>query len=224
MSENEKVGFVLTVFGDEADMTRKALESFHETIDYPHELTVMGTNLSESCRNIVAEYDCFVVETFQDLSLAKSLNLGIQDFLQQRDVKYISWIHNDMDYCRPWVANLIKRLGEDKMIGKISPTNLRDGEGGEEHEGNECPWIIPTKIFDKVGIFDENFVKGGEKEDWDMNRRIKNMGYKVIVSPVSQVMHVAMATRFKYQTTSQAVQGHNHAYYFKKWGTHDPPC
>jgi GT2 family glycosyltransferase len=225
------VGFVLTVYGDEPEMTEKALDSFLETQDYPSQLLVVLTNPSDRCRKLVEGYaNIDVWQSPPDLPLTKALNHGIKyfTFSSKHPYENVGWLHNDMDYCRPWVKALVEKLESEKDIGKISPINIRDGDLGtpnaEEREGNECPWIIPLRIFMELGCFDEDFIRGGEKEDWDMNKRIKNAGYRVLISPVSQVMHVAMATRFKHGTTSKDIQIHNHDVYFRKWGTHDAPC
>ncbi len=49
-----------------------------------------------------------------------------------------------------------------------------------------CNLCLKKEIFDEVGKFDENFVKG---QDLELNYRIVKAGYKLFYSPSIQVIH-----------------------------------
>lgn len=49
-----------------------------------------------------------------------------------------------------------------------------------------CNLALRREIFDKVGLFDENFVKG---QDLELNYRIVTTGHKLLYSPKIQVTH-----------------------------------
>ncbi|MEF8848301.1 MAG: glycosyltransferase family 2 protein, partial [Candidatus Thermoplasmatota archaeon] len=49
-----------------------------------------------------------------------------------------------------------------------------------------CNLCLKKKIFDKIGLFDEDFVKG---QDLELNHRIRKKGYKLLYSPNVKVVH-----------------------------------
>lgn len=49
-------------------------------------------------------------------------------------------------------------------------------------------WLIPKKIFDKVGLFDERFFM--YFEDTDFCRRVCQAGYKIVYSADAEVIHL----------------------------------
>ncbi len=49
-----------------------------------------------------------------------------------------------------------------------------------------CNLCIKRDVFEKVGLFDENFVKG---QDLELNYRIRKAGYKIFYSPSIKVVH-----------------------------------
>ncbi len=57
----------------------------------------------------------------------------------------------------------------------------------------------------------------GGYEDWDLNNRIRQDGWKVIITPKSHVFHSAMATRSRRDTSAEQI--HNAQVYRDKWHT-----
>lgn len=49
-------------------------------------------------------------------------------------------------------------------------------------------WLVPKKVFNEVGVFDENFFM--YFEDTDLCRRIHNAKYKIIYLATSEVLHL----------------------------------
>jgi len=173
--------------------------------------------------------------------LSVALNVGI-DYLLNRGAKYIAWIHADMEFPQEgWAHNLVKRIEEDRTIGKISP-NLSQQKTAEEREGNNCPWVIPAYVFDKIPewrgyvhgdecdacprnnvcskIFCENYRGIGGYEDWDLNRILKEADMKVVISPVGWVVHEGMGTRAK--TGKAEDTDFNANYYHRRFETWEP--
>lgn len=227
-----KVGVWLTSYGSEKEMTRTALTSFLATADFPFRLVVhcshFGPEMTYLRKEFSREPDVYWIFEPTPLSLTKAFNCSAYFLMQDPEVGYLSSIHNDMEFPRPWMRKLVTRLEMDKSIGKIHPINLRDGDLGTpnalEREGNECPWIMPAVVWREIGGEDENYLAGGTSGDWDLNRRVKNLGLKVLITPDAQIMHEAMQTRWKYVTTNLEVDQANRAYYRQKWGDDLPPC
>jgi len=219
-------GLILTVYGEESSLAIEALESLFRTQDYPIQLVIVATNVTEAAVNRLKKHSqtkYYRLLTFAGKkSLTFCLNRGILYYLENfPTINYIGWIHPDMEFSKPYIATLIKRLEKDPSIGKISPNNSRDG-WQEERQANEQCWIIPRRVFHEVGLFDENFSIG--YEDWDLNRRVINAGYRCIVTPDAEVYHAGMVTRARENTTSREVMEKNAHYYMTKWGDTNAPC
>ncbi len=59
-----------------------------------------------------------------------------------------------------------------------------------EHEIDACVgafMLIPKKVIDKVGMFDEEFFFYGEDLDWCW--RFKEAGYKLVYTPITKIIH-----------------------------------
>ena len=72
--------------------------------------------------------------------------------------------------------------------GKFNPSTqhaMIEKERFVEHIPT-CNLCLKKEIFDKVGMFDESFVKG---QDLELNFRIVKAGYKLFYSPFIQVIH-----------------------------------
>ena len=72
--------------------------------------------------------------------------------------------------------------------GKLNPSTqhtMMDKKRYVEHIPT-CNLCIKKEIFEKVGLFDENFVKG---QDLELNFRIRSAGYRIFYSPSIKVVH-----------------------------------
>lgn len=56
-------------------------------------------------------------------------------------------------------------------------------------------------------------------EDWDLNNRIRQDGFRVIIDPSSKVFHKGMQTRIRRDTTAEQI--HNSEVYLAKWKTRE---
>ena len=72
--------------------------------------------------------------------------------------------------------------------GRLNPSTqhaMMEKERYVEHIPT-CNLCLKKEIFDKVGMFDESFVKG---QDLELNFRIVKAGYKLFYSPSIKVIH-----------------------------------
>lgn len=72
--------------------------------------------------------------------------------------------------------------------GKLNPStqhSLMDEEKFVDHIPT-CNLCLKKEIFEKVGMFDEKFVKG---QDLELNHRIRKKGFKLLYSPHVKVVH-----------------------------------
>jgi GT2 family glycosyltransferase len=175
-----------------------------------------------------------IVENQQPVSLTAAINQGLNYLLSIPHIRYIGWIHNDMTFYPHWLQRLVNYLDIHSHIGKISPESFHNyGLDNEElaerfmmqHQdvcfpGNSCPWIMPRGVIEKVGLFDERFIRCGGYEDWDYNNRILGLGYQVMITRRSVVWHPSMGTRKNNDETESGRQ--NAGVYYQKWGTYLP--
>jgi GT2 family glycosyltransferase len=72
--------------------------------------------------------------------------------------------------------------------GKFNPSTQHSYMKEEKHVDHipTCNLCLKREIFNKVGLFDEQFVKG---QDLELNYRIRKQGYKLVYSPTIKVTH-----------------------------------
>jgi len=72
--------------------------------------------------------------------------------------------------------------------GQLNPSTQHSLSSDEKYVEHipTCNLCLKREIFDKVGMFDESFVKG---QDLELNYRITNAGYKLLYSPKIKVVH-----------------------------------
>ncbi len=165
-------------------------------------------------------YDAVVLYRPEDESLTKTMNAGFRHIMSRQECNYIGWIHPDMEFREAsWLSELIDVLQAHPEIGKVCSYNTRDSWPMSEDlmEGQEQCYLIRRGILFKIGLFDEAFIGIGGYEDWDMNNRIRQEGFRVVIAPRSKVWHKGMATRERRDTTAEQI--HNGGVYQRKWLT-----
>jgi hypothetical protein len=161
------------------------------------------------------------LEVDQGISLATALNTCFRRLLSD-GYEYIGWIHPDMRFGDPeWLTGLLHELRCWPKIGKVCAANTRDTLPGGMIDGHEQCYLIRSSVLREIGLFDEGYVGIGGYEDWDMNMRVLNAGYRVVITPRSRVFHEGMATRSRRDTTAEAIA--NAEYFRAKWGSDKCP-
>jgi len=72
--------------------------------------------------------------------------------------------------------------------GRLNPSTQHSLMEEEKYVGHipTCNLSLRREVFDKVGFFDEGFVKG---QDLELNYRIVKAGFKLLYSPNIKVLH-----------------------------------
>jgi len=72
--------------------------------------------------------------------------------------------------------------------GKLNPStqHAMDDKSRFVDHIPTCNLCLKRSVFEKVGMFDENFVKG---QDLELNYRIRKAGYRLFYSPKIRVIH-----------------------------------
>jgi len=159
--------------------------------------------------------------------LSRSLNIGGKYLMGGGKYSHILHPHPDMEFPQEgWVDVMVSYIKKQPEIAKLSADwdHLRLGD----REGNQCPWIMKTSVIEKIikkdGYwFDPEFRGIGGSEDWDLNCRLINSGYRVTITSEAIVEHEGMGTRGQKGRDTNRDALHNRSYYVNKWGTHMSP-
>jgi GT2 family glycosyltransferase len=226
----KQAGIILTTFNF-PEKSRRCLESFHETAGYPYHLVIVDNNSGTDQLDDLHARSNYLITNPADVSLSRALNQGLTYLLEQREIGYIGWIHNDMLFFRHWLERLVQTLDSHPEIGKLAPYNFT-GEPARVTEviaeefmqknrdiirpANACPWLCPRGAVEETGFFDEGYLRCGGYEDWDYNNRMLERGYSVMITRASVVWHETMGTRKHIEQKEAEVA--NSGRYFSKWG------
>ncbi|HMS65224.1 MAG TPA: glycosyltransferase [Ignavibacteria bacterium] len=87
----------------------------------------------------------------------------------------------------PRILGLSKLFPKNKIFGKYNLTYLDENKTCEVDSICGAFMFIPGKVFDKTGLFDEDYFMYGE--DIDLCFRIKKSGYKIFYYPEVTTIH-----------------------------------
>ncbi len=223
------VGIFLTTFNF-IDKTRACLESLIRTVGKNVRLLVMDNASNDGTKEYVHSIGLEFLANPAPVGLATALNQGMRHLLADRRITHVCWIHNDMLFFKGWLEGLIE-VAAQPDIGKLAPWNVAgdpsqysdewaerfmEGHRNEFIPGNNCPWIMRRDVVEKVGLFDERYIKCGGHEDWDYNNRVIDTGFKVGTTGASVVWHEGMGTRRHIDNSDACII--NACVYASKWG------
>jgi len=95
-----------------------------------------------------------------------------------------------------WTGGHFEHIGRTSFQTKRLPQPMRLTTApkelkvpAEREMVTGCCFMIPRKVFDEIGGYDEMY-KIGYWEDSDMNMAVREKGYKIYFQPESKVLHV----------------------------------
>lgn len=167
--------------------------------------------------------------------LCQALNAGIKTILgydpDENEFKhldycgYIGWVHADMEFPQlGWLEKLVEICEKNSDYGKLSPDDIGLPPAAEDRPGNSCPWIMPVSalmaLWEKTGtFFDEEYLFTQSYDDWDLNRSLIGLNYKVMITPHVRIKHEGMGTRKDHKDQKyQEAYFKNKQHYKQKWG------
>lgn len=183
------------------------------------------------------------VENKENSGFAKTCNKGFEKaFSYNDDNAYIVCANNDIEVFDGWLKELIRPFNMFDNVGITGLISNRDRiingipiekfqikkitSGGLLMDWMQSGglWLSTKKILNKVGLFDEQFERGG-CEDIDLFLRIRDsFNYKIVMSGFSCFWHKEGATRWNslnnFGRESKAIEIDNNEKFFKKWNLH----
>ena len=224
------VSVIMPVLG-KVHLTKSFMESFYKTTRCPYELIIINNGQDEETKNYLKEIcekdsKIKILQQEENLGVAKSWNLGVLE----SQYEYVCIVNNDIKIMTGgWLVELQTVLQDFPNVCWCSPTTcyaedmtkmcyrvshyeqLLYGAGNSNYVVG-CCFMIPKRIFDVVGYFDEQFdIKYYEDLDY-INRIFQNVG-RVKMANTVLVYHAVGST-----SRETPGGGTNKSKYEEKWG------
>lgn len=226
-----KVSLVIPVYNQLA-YTRMCLESIRKTVPADVEIILIDNASTDGTAEFLATLGgVSVISNVENLGFAGACNQGIRAATGE----WIVVMNNDVLLSTGWLAGLITAARRFEL-DMVSPA-IREGEHNydiEEYarlltsrmEGvirrgrpNGICFMTHNKVFDTIGIFDENF-RIGQYEDKDLFLRAARAGFRLGSVGSSFLHHFGSMTQNSIRA-AKAVKPYaleNRSYFIRKWG------
>ena len=194
---------VYTIDQETEDLCRDALRTIVQT-DLPIELIVVDDGSTFRSDEFMRDNADLYIRHRQNRGYAGAVNSGLKAARGEQ----IFIMSSDVRMPPNWLEPLVRIMEEDKTIGGISPTAGSPGIIA-------CTWGMRRDVFERVGLFDEQY-KQGYYEDTDYYWRIKKLGLKLRYIPEVKIWHAGGATIHKVGGPVHSEE--NKQRFIKKWG------
>lgn len=222
------VSIVIAVL-NQVDYTRRCLDSLRANTDIPHEIIIIDNGSSDGSDGVCAAAGCRVIRNEENVGCARAWNQGIR----AARFPLIVIMNNDIIVPPGWLRALVEfwqRAGFDLISPAVinGPVceNLPDLAveycryfAGRRRAGwrGEC-FLTSRAVYDKVGLFDERFVRGGFEDD-DLDIRLRRAGLRSAITGATLIHHFGQITqRALAGGTWKKVKNPNKTLLERKWG------
>ncbi len=226
--EMRNVNLVIAVY-NQLHFTQQCVESIARCTSIPHEVIIVDNGSTDGTREFLRTVKATVITNETNLGCAKAWNQGIR----ASNGEVIGILNNDIVVTTGWLGKLIAFM-EKSGHSIVSPA-AREGALDYDLEiyakefTRRCArtkrnaevyascMMIRQEVFDRVGLFDENFSYGGG-EDIDFLWRAKLAGFSFGMTGSALIHHFGMVTQDSVKRTeTRAYTERNMAYFEKKW-------
>lgn len=180
---------------------RRCIESIYYNTNLNFEVIVI-VNSENSLFHVdiiknMFEYNNFIVTCIPKMAgYVKTCNLGA--LISKGD--YLCILNDDTIVSYNWANDIINEFKHDKKLAQIGPciancdkyfNHICDEDSDIKYVEGWC-FIIPRKIYEKFGLFDEG-LKFAYCEDSDYSYMLQKKGYRI--KQAGNVRHVGVQTR-----------------------------
>jgi GT2 family glycosyltransferase len=147
----------------------------------------------------------------ENLGYAGGNNVGVRWVLDSQAADYILILNNDAILAPDALAHLVAYAQDHPDVGIVGPVLLHPDGSHQTSGGRLTFWdirryreppqsprqvdfvagaclLVPARVWQDVGLFDERFFHYGE--DVDLCLRVRQAGYRIVVVPEARVRHV----------------------------------
>lgn len=190
------------------------------------ELLVFDNNSSDNTKEHLQEQVLFHPEMTVFLNNKNSGFMSPMNFLASKAKgKYLVVLNNDLVVCKDWLKNM-----ESVFIGKprMAQVGLAGNCGEIGRDGCGIPvksrleyieascMMMPRKIYEKFGLFDDSYYVFGYYEDSDLSLRLREHGYEIAVVPLN-IVHKRNSTMSKLKINIEAIRQRNALLFRRRW-------
>lgn len=223
------LSIIIPVF-NQVRFTKICMKSLRATRPEDSETIVVDNGSSDgTALYLSSSHDITVINNDKNLGCAAAWNQGIKASHGQ----WVAVLNNDIILAPGWFEGLLDFAGE-KKAAIVSPACMegeynydivsyskdftarmrRVSRMGVAH--GMC-FMVRREVFDKVGLFDENF-RIGQYEDADFFRRAKRAGYVLGTTGGSFLHHFGVVTQdyVRKELHENTYEAENRAYYRSK--------
>jgi len=225
------ISIVIPVF-NQLHFTKICLESLQATLLRDGEIIVIDNGSSDGTAEYLLGFSNIrIITNGENLGCAVAWNQGVR----ASNASWIAIINNDIILSTNWLNGLLG-FAREKNVDIVSPA-FREGEYNyniAEYSGEYVTrmnsvarmgiaqgicFVVRRRVFDKIGLFDENF-KIGQFEDRDFFRRARRAGFVLGTTGRSLIHHFGSVTQdsIRGQNTIRTYERENRAYYRSKYG------
>jgi GT2 family glycosyltransferase len=224
----KSISLVIALY-NQVDYTRRCIESIVACTPHPYELILVDNASVDGTADYVGGLPATLIRNDTNLGCAKAWNQGIRASRGEA----IGILNNDIVVTPGWLENLLDFM-ERGAHGIVCPSACEGPLDYDLHAYAEtfaaaCAqavrhelyapcMIIDRAVFDRIGLFDEEFSYGG-CEDTDFRWRAERAGFSVAMTGSVLIHHFSMVTQnhIKRVETNQ-YWNHNMAHFQRKWG------
>ncbi|MDR3569350.1 MAG: glycosyltransferase family 2 protein [Syntrophobacteraceae bacterium] len=216
---------------NQLDYTKKCVESLKAHGDGIEEIIIIDNGSTDGTADYLLGLDwARVIINGENLGCAAAWNQGLAASVASR----VLFLNNDVVVTAGWIEGMVE-FSEKKAVDIVSPA-IREGAGSYELDryaqefvarmrrhcrigvADGICFLVKKEVFEKVGLFDENF-RIGQFEDVDLFRRAAMAGFRLGITGGSFIHHFGSVTQnhIRGVERNDTYEASNRAYYRRKW-------